>query len=270
MESDDSFTTNPNVGKLTIDGKNNDRYANGVEDRPESAIIRSESKRRRDEFLDEEFHLHKSSHSLMSSVKGDESKKTDATIDGQASLLPEDTYSLLATAPISSPALLFALFVVVTQVTSWFFLIDSFTDIHDSENPFGVPADVEFHVRLVGFLGVLVAVFSQDDIVQSFNSLYNGFQLAPFEKQFGERRFQYTRWCVSIFLRIGQGSMGLLTVFLIVVRASNVVDMLLSFAAGEFISFIDDGALYFFQFFIHILTLLLIIIYYFFFQLHFP
>ena len=159
----------------------------------------------------------------------------------QAPVQPEDTYALLATSPFFSLTFAFSVFVVSTQIVSWTYLIDDFSDFQNTQNPFGVPADVEFHVRFVGFLGVLVAIFSQSDIVTSFNCIYFGFEYEPFRKYFGYRKFQYTRWVVSVFLRLFQGFLGLFTVLLIVIRSSTVVEMLLSFAAGEFITFIDDG-----------------------------
>jgi hypothetical protein len=111
-----------------------------------------------------------------------------------------------------------------------------------SDNPLGIPANVETNVRLTQFLAVIVAVLTQADLRTSLEQVNEGYRPDRIGKEFGEA--SCGKWWFATACRFLQGALGLVGTFFLIVIADNVFDLLLNFTAMEFVSQLDDVAFF--------------------------
>eukprot|EP00984_Skeletonema_dohrnii_P021179 scaffold10510_cov84-Skeletonema_dohrnii-CCMP3373.AAC.13 len=99
------------------------------------------------------------------------------------------------------------------------------------------PPNVNFPVRISEVLAIVIAIITQEDIRKAVNLLRDGFdQNLP--KKFKGATF--AKWGLSIALRASEGLLGLFVTFLLIMRSSSVLDLLLNFLAVEFVTMLDD------------------------------
>ena len=107
-------------------------------------------------------------------------------------------------------------------------------------NVYGIPGAVPAEVLLSQLFAFLISVLTQDDMVMSLIMWYGGF---PYVEQVGK---DYTRrkrqWRTAVALLFMDGSFGLFVTFLLIVQSATVLDVLLNFAAVEFVSMLDESA----------------------------
>lgn len=99
--------------------------------------------------------------------------------DEDALLLPQDSFSILLTAPTFSQASLSALVAFAVQPPrdpNFGILFDSLSKNAEGMNYFGFPIDVSTPVRIAEYTAILITVFTQDDLIQALflaNEGYN-------------------------------------------------------------------------------------------------
>lgn len=154
-------------------------------------------------------------------------------------LLPEDTFSFLVFARVGSPTFWYGLGVFIFQMTLLSLLTSDSVDSSDFSNPVGIPADVNPAVRISQFLAMVVTVVSQQDVVESLNVLYKGYNESKLLEEFG--LVSYNRWVLSASLRLLEGMFSIAVTFILIMKTDEVRDLLLNFTAVEFVSQLDDG-----------------------------
>jgi hypothetical protein len=155
--------------------------------------------------------------------------------------LPPDTFSFLVCSKILSQPFVLGIIVFLFQITIYSFLaLDLINPF--SENPLGIPANVETNVRVAQFLAVIVAVLTQADLRTSLEQVNEGYSKDRTGKEFGEA--SCGKWWFATACRFLHGALGLIVTFVLIVIVDNVFDLLLNFTAMEFVSQFDDVAFF--------------------------
>ena len=141
--------------------------------------------------------------------------------------LSQDLYSILATASWrSSPFWISMLIIIGFQFSLLILLLANQVHIN-SDNPFNLPANVETPVRISQVLLIIIALFSQDDLLSGIESVVDGFP-GSFR---GNRRFVRMgrfQWRLSSIVRLSQGLLNLLASFVLSIQSETVPDVLLN------------------------------------------
>lgn len=150
-------------------------------------------------------------------------------------VLPEDSFSVMMVSKWSSFPFFSSVVVFSVQVATFLLLtLNELSNNATSENPLGVPVSVIPAVRITQIIAITITVFTQDDVRTGVSLFYKGYpnRVNPYlMKHLGK-----TKFVVITFMRIIEGSLGLLVTFLLIVSASTVIDLLLNFTAMEFVS----------------------------------
>lgn len=143
-------------------------------------------------------------------------------------------------------------------------------DRDDENNPLGIPAGVGWEVQTSQLIALAITVVSQDEVRQSLNCMWNGYEnegkgaiktaikeiyqgdlakkgITPNQIKTAKNEYEkrcnslsYGKWVVSLALRFVTGIFALAITFMLIMRADTVRDLLLNFTAVEFISSVDD------------------------------
>ena len=154
---------------------------------------------------------------------------TNTPSEGDPSIfqLSQDVYSILATASWrSSPFWISMLVIFGFQFSLLILLLANQVDFN-SDNPFNLPANVETPVRISQVLLIIIALFSQDDLLSGIESVVDGFP-GSFR---GNRRFVRMgrfQWRLSSIVRLSQGLLNLLASFVLSIQSETVPDVLLN------------------------------------------
>ena len=92
-----------------------------------------------------------------------------------------------------------------------------------------LPANVKLTVRLSQALAIFIALFSQADLLQGIETLFNG---VPSHFKGPDNRFAKittTQWNATCIIRIVQGSLNLFAAFVLLIQSETVFDVLLNF-----------------------------------------
>ena len=120
-------------------------------------------------------------------------------------------------------------------------LID-ITNIHDEKNNyFGFPTNVTSSVRIAEVIALIISGGTEEDTRTALNLLCAGYPNCSF---FTKQRIRVSllNWRSSIFARLSEGILSIFLTFLLVMRSTDVVDLLLNFSAMMFVSVLDDTA----------------------------
>eukprot|EP00984_Skeletonema_dohrnii_P013913 scaffold5828_cov85-Skeletonema_dohrnii-CCMP3373.AAC.3 len=151
--------------------------------------------------------------------------------------LPEDTFSFLIYSRGKSCTFFLATFVFLFQIAIYAVLAVDIIDVSKKKNPFKLPVNVETPVRIAEALAIVVAIITQDDVRKAVNLVRDGCD-EDLAKAFpGATK---AKWILSIALRAIEGLFGLFLTFLLIMRSTTVIDLLLNFLAMEFVSLLDD------------------------------
>ncbi|CAB9505693.1 expressed unknown protein [Seminavis robusta] len=157
---------------------------------------------------------------------------------GKEKVLPQDAFSFLVVCPFCSGPFCFALLVFVFQMTTFILLtLDLLSKGNGSQNPFGIPGNVSPQLRICQFIAIVVAVFSQGDLMTGFGSFRDGYTHRL------QDIFDYAsplKFWVSLLTRLSEAILGLVVSFLLITTSEAVVDLLLNFTAIEFVSNLDE------------------------------
>jgi hypothetical protein len=200
------------------------------------------------------FHLETSDNgrerqSLTIGSSREDNKKTSsdkADEHGQERLLPLDTFSLISLPKPRTYSLLLAVGVCALQVLTLGFLVADVIDPSRNDNYLGIPPNVGSAVRAGQFLAILIAVVSQDCVIDSAHVWSQGFDKCA--SALGNTGCEATtwrspwlwRWHLSALLRFFIGCLGLAATFMLIFRAETARDVLLNFTAVEFVALLDN------------------------------
>jgi len=176
---------------------------------------------------------------------------------------PQNCYAFIALGPTGGPsgdnrgALCYGLFVVAFQFAFLSLMIASkmFRTLNNSEdvdnpnkdNAIGFslaqtfPADATKIVRATQITAFIACLFFPDDSLTDFVEAVEGFPGRENKDTEEEKREDNIKWArFATFLRGTQGFTACLTVILLVMTSSDVIDIVLNFTAINFISNFDD------------------------------
>jgi hypothetical protein len=172
-----------------------------------------------------------------SSISDYTNRRSSSISDYTKRYLPEDTFSFLIYINIQSRAFFLAAFVFSLQITILVILSFDIIDLSIAKNPMSFPPNVELPVRTSEALAIVIAIITQEDVRKAVNLLRDGFD-QHLAKAF--KGATVAKWTLSIVLRATEGLLGLFVTFLLIMRSSSVLDLLLNFLAIEFVTLLDD------------------------------
>ena len=158
--------------------------------------------------------------------------------------LPEDTFSFLITANVCSIPFFTGMVVFFLKTAIFVLFTINIIDRTKTFNKLGIPVAVDFSVSFSQFLTLLLSVFSKNDLVGAFTTYLRGYNdnIRTQFSEVGAGGGQGWQWGMSLLLAILDGIFGLAVTFLLIVTSSTVLDVLLNFAAVEFVAEIDETA----------------------------
>ena len=166
--------------------------------------------------------------------------------------LPGDTFSFIISAnwksrPFFTGILIFLLKTIVFGLFAY-----NNADWTKNFNRFDIPVAVHFSAYIGQFLVILLSVFYKNDLVGALVTYLRGYNssikdvFGPNEQHGRERGGGLPwQWALSILLAILDGLIGLVVTFLLIAKSPTVLDVLLNFAAAQFVADIDETAFYF-------------------------
>ena len=162
--------------------------------------------------------------------------------------LTEDIYSLLYICHINSAAYWFATFIFWFQVAIAYLIFEDLTDF-DSNNYFQIPPGVTVVVSIAQGLSMLLAVAQQDDLLTGMEmilALCGGYRYTnKKQKNATTTNTSAAATCKYFVAAFGQFLIGLflfLDSMALAMQSTTVLDLMLNFAALEFVGSIDDLA----------------------------
>mmetsp|Transcript_4368 Transcript_4368/g.10266 ORF Transcript_4368/g.10266 Transcript_4368/m.10266 type:complete len:1616 (+) Transcript_4368:120-4967(+) len=154
-------------------------------------------------------------------------------------LLPEDTFSYLAFSRWRSTSMFTSIAVVAIQVVTLSVLAMDFSSIKYPGNRLGVPVSVNGRTATIQVIALFIIVVSQGDLQDSLNLLFMGYDKEELEKNL-RTTVTYRRWLLSLVTRLSVTIFGLCITFVMIVRESDVTQLLLDFTSIEFVTNIDN------------------------------
>ena len=185
-----------------------------------------------------------SSTKRPSSISRRRSKRDDN--DEQMQSLSQDTFSFLISARVTSFPFATGILVFLLKNTIFTLVLLNLIDFTKPFNKIGVPVAVEAPVVVSQLLAFIVSVFTQNDLVNALIQLYSGYDRSIREVygRNGRGGGGFGQWLMSLSCAFGDGLFGLAVTFLLIVTSGTVLDVLLNFAAVEFVSSLDEAAFY--------------------------
>ena len=186
------------------------------------------------------------SHSLEKTLSRTEMmRRSMFDAPNAVSFLNKDTFSFLISAPVQSAPFLTGIFVFLLKTLFYFLtLADLMNLTNGGDVAAKIPAGLNSLVFYTQFFSLLVAIVSQNDIIVSLKLAYEGYggEHGGVQEAFPESTF--AKWLVVVILMLMTGMAGLLATLYLIITSSTILDVLLNFAAVEFISSLDDAAFF--------------------------
>jgi len=152
-------------------------------------------------------------------------------------MLPESTHTLLFTEPINSNAFEFSVSIAGLSILC---LLLALTNNGITNNRFAqIPANVGIAVKIAQYASIFIALLMEEEIPTGL------YLLRRIPKQYFECKFPELKYCkfvCSCMLRIFMGYLFLVNVLLILMQASNVIEIFFDFIALQFLQQLDDIA----------------------------
>lgn len=158
--------------------------------------------------------------------------------------LAEDTFSFLVSAHTCSVPFVLGAFVFLLKNAIFALVMVNLINFDTRFNRLGVPVSVDSAVVISQFLAFLISVLTQNDLITSLVTFYHGYSKSMVEVYGRDGRGGGTRfqWMLAIFCSFLDGLFGLVATFMLIVTSATVLDVLLNFAAVEFVSGLDEAA----------------------------
>jgi hypothetical protein len=151
-------------------------------------------------------------------------------------MLPESTHTLLFTEPIKSNAFEFSVTIAGMSILCLFLALMNNGITNGNAR---IPANVGVAVKVAQFASIFIALLMEEEIPTGL------YLLRRIPKQYFESKFpelKYYKFVWSCMLRIFMGYLFLVNVLLILMQASNVMDIFFDFIALQFLQQLDDIA----------------------------
>ncbi|CAB9529527.1 unknown protein [Seminavis robusta] len=184
----------------------------------------------------EEFALHQSPTHEGTFSNEDKNKEEADKAKWHASF-GESTYSLFYLCSVNSWAFWYAAFIYVLQITT---ILLTMIDVVDwGGNGLNLPPMVDLSVTIAQGVALFQAVAFQSDLIQVVMKFKDGFHPEVLDTHPGAT---YSTWLLSCLAQLFAGLLLLVTIFILVMQVDSVLDIMLNFAALEFMADIDDVA----------------------------
>ena len=163
--------------------------------------------------------------------------------DDEVASLDQNTFSFLISSRFLSIPFLTGLFVFAVKNGIFYLTLANVVNFRKPFNKLGVPVTTSLPVSIAQFFAYCIAVLTQDDLLTAVILLMQGYD-ADMRRVFGRNAGGGTSWQWSLTLVISffDGLFGLMVTFLLIVRAPTVLDVILNFAAVEFVTGLDEAA----------------------------
>ena len=155
--------------------------------------------------------------------------------------LPEDTFSFLIYSDVFSWSFICGMMVFLFQISIYIILGMNIIDIEKKKNPVGFPIDVVTEVRISEAIAIFISIIAQHDVRRAICLYRDGFDKGGITQVF--KGATLSKWTLSIVLRASEGLLGLSITFLLIMRSSSVLDLLLNFSAIEFVTMLGKKLL---------------------------
>ena len=165
--------------------------------------------------------------------------------DSQVSLNPDSFSFLISAHPFSIPFLTgFLAFLLKNGI--FCLVMVNLIDFESPSNKMGIPVSVGLPVLISQLLAFGISVFTQNDLLAGLILLYQGYS-ADMKEVYGKRDDgtggggRLDQWLFAVVCLFVDGMFGLAVTFLLIVTSANVLDVLLNFAAVEFVASLDEA-----------------------------
>lgn len=153
------------------------------------------------------------------------------------SLFSDSTYALIYICPRCSQGWWYGIFIYCLQVCTIALSLSDELDIHDTKNILKIPPPVPTVVTVAQGFAIFLALAYQSDLIEAVLKIQDGFHPEIQEKHPGAT---YTSWLLSVWAQLCSGVLLLITIFVLTMRAQNVLSIMLNFAALHFMYEIDE------------------------------
>ena len=173
------------------------------------------------------------------SLQKDAKKETTSETQGQnGSQFSEDTFSfMIISNPLSAPYIT-GLMVFAVKTAVYCLVLANVIDWNANFNKLNIPVNVSAPVVISQFIAFGITVFTQDDLIMVLVLLYEGYK----DVHRSLPQVTFAQWMSAVLFCSIDALLGLLTTFVLVVNSATVLDVLLNFAAVEFVSQLDNAA----------------------------
>ena len=187
-------------------------------------------------FIDEDQHVDPQD----TGVKAGESNTKE-----QVGLNPDSFSFLISARPLSIPFVT-GLLAFALKNAIFYLVMINLMDLLSPFNKLGIPVTVSTAVLISQVLAFGISVFTQNDLVTGLVLLYHGFS-QDVTDVYGQRDGvtggggRFGQWLFAVFCLFGDGLFGLAVTFMLIMTSSTVLDVLLNFAAVEFVAGLDEA-----------------------------
>ena len=171
--------------------------------------------------------------------KNPEKKDTDSdTHEHYESQFNEDTFSfMIVSKPLSVPYIT-GLLMFALKTSIYCLVLANVIEWNAKFNKLNVPVNVSAPVVISQFIAFGITVFTQDDLIMVMILLYEGYK----DVHRSLPQVTLLQWMSAVLFCSIDASLGLFATFVLVVNSDTVLDVLLNFAAVEFVSQLDNTA----------------------------
>ena len=167
-------------------------------------------------------------------------------VDERMTTLPEDTFSFVISSKPFSVPFATAMAVYALKTVIFYLVLVNLINHNAVFNKLGIPVSVDTAVVISQVLAFAISVMTQQDLVSALILAYQGYSpemLEVFGRD-GHGGGRKAQWVFAFFCAFSDGLFGLAVTFFLIVTSATVLDVLLNFAAVEFVSGLDDAAFY--------------------------
>ena len=150
----------------------------------------------------------------------------------------QDTFSFMITSKPWSLPFLTSLMVFFLKSAIFYLVLANLVNWGANFNKLGIPVSVSATVVVSQFFAFGISVFTQDDLITSMLLVYEGFH----DIKRSLPNVTRLQWSSAVVLSAVDALLGLLATFVLIIDSATVLDVLLNFAAVEFVSQLDNIA----------------------------
>ena len=166
--------------------------------------------------------------------------------DDEKDTLSENTFSFLISAKFGSIPFMTGIAIFLLKNVIFSLVVVNLLDITKVFNKLGIPVSVESAVMASQFLAFIISVFTQNDLLDALIHLFRGYStdIRDTYGRNGSGGGSMVQWLFSLLCSFADGLFGLSATFMLIVTSATVLDVLLNFAAVEFVAGLDEAAFF--------------------------